>query len=283
MKLVIAGKSWIACRSLEYVFDLIFVNSLDIDLWCLPAASDPAKRTWQPSLKETAASLGVPIASNLGSIDVSRSDLLVSLEYDRIFKAVELDRLTAFNIHFSDLPRYRGSGTSVWPIRNGETTAGVTLHRMDPGVDDGPIVAQRLFPLDNFMTAFDLYRAYNAHGFELFCSEFEGLLSGNIQLHDQDSSRASLYLRRDLDFSRVEIGGFDRPARVVRDFARSLIFPPYQLPTYEGRSVFGADVVPDLAPTNASRVSSDSTRAIVRCADAWLRLAFTPDGNGLGT
>lgn len=51
--------------------------------------------------------------------------------------------LGAFNIHPSLLPAYRGPAPLFWQLRAGERRTGVTLHRVDSGLDTGPIVRRR--------------------------------------------------------------------------------------------------------------------------------------------
>lgn len=62
------------------------------------------------------------------------------------------------NVHGTLLPKYRGGRTLNWVIENGDTESGVTVHRIDAGVDTGPILVQRAFPLTLFDTGKSLYR-----------------------------------------------------------------------------------------------------------------------------
>jgi methionyl-tRNA formyltransferase len=61
--------------------------------------------------------------------------------------ALSVPRLGAMNGHPSLLPWYRGPNPVAWMIRNGESEIGFTLHRMDDGLDTGPILAQASIPL----------------------------------------------------------------------------------------------------------------------------------------
>lgn len=57
-------------------------------------------------------------------------------------EVLELPPLGVLNVHLSALPRYRGPAPLLWAIRNGDRTFGVTVHRMDEGLDTGPVLAQ---------------------------------------------------------------------------------------------------------------------------------------------
>ncbi len=79
--------------------------------------------------------------------------LLKGLEPDLIFvtgfpwrlppELLALPRLGCVNTHPALLPRYRGPDPLFWPLMNGETQTGLTMHRMDAEFDTGPILSQR--------------------------------------------------------------------------------------------------------------------------------------------
>lgn len=54
-----------------------------------------------------------------------------------------IPRLGCLNTHPALLPRYRGPNPIFWHFMNGETQGGLTIHRMEPDFDTGPILAQR--------------------------------------------------------------------------------------------------------------------------------------------
>ena len=74
-----------------------------------------------------------------------RPDLMVVFGFNwRLPQEVlDLPRFGVLNVHESALPRYRGPAPVLWAIRNGDPTLGVTVHRMDKGLDTGPVLAQR--------------------------------------------------------------------------------------------------------------------------------------------
>jgi methionyl-tRNA formyltransferase len=74
-------------------------------------------------------------------------DLLVSAAHSRLIRPEELvvPRIGAIGIHPSLLPRYRGSHPLWWALKNGEGEVGVTIYRLDAGIDTGNILAQRSY------------------------------------------------------------------------------------------------------------------------------------------
>jgi methionyl-tRNA formyltransferase len=87
-------------------------------------------------------------------------DLLISAGHQYLIAPSEIAvaRLGTVGLHPALLPRYRGSHPLWWAIHNHETKAGITLYRLDAGIDTGPIIAQRTVPIlpgDTFRT---LYR-----------------------------------------------------------------------------------------------------------------------------
>src|SRR5688500_5774692 len=177
--------------------------------------------------------LGVPVVA-LDTLESDPDIVLVSLEYDRILPVERFASSRLYNIHFSALPRYRGVYTSIWPILNGETTVGVTLHYMDAGVDTGAVIAQRTAPLPHYLTARRLYDVFMDEGLALVREWRPGLLATIPAAQCQHGGDATSYNRRSLDLRRISVDltqDRDEICRLVRAF----FFPEYQLPTVNGR------------------------------------------------
>ncbi|HLH60003.1 MAG TPA: hypothetical protein VKV33_12720, partial [Streptosporangiaceae bacterium] len=90
------------------------------------------------------------------------------------------------------------------------------------------------------------------------------------------------FLRSDIDFSDSELTDFGRTAAEVRDWLRSLIFPPAQNPTFQGRKVSGAytlasSLIDPEPPGTVIQAGPDL--AIVACRDGLVCLEFVPDGD----
>jgi methionyl-tRNA formyltransferase len=87
-------------------------------------------------------------------------DLLVSAGHQYLIAPAEIAvaRLGTVGLHPALLPRYRGSHPLWWALHNHETEAGITLYRLDAGIDTGPILAQRVVPILPGDTFRSLYR-----------------------------------------------------------------------------------------------------------------------------
>jgi methionyl-tRNA formyltransferase len=81
----------------------------------------------------------------------SEADIVVVAAYGLILPAEVLEsaRLGAVNVHASLLPRWRGAAPIQRAILAGDTTAGVSIMRMEEGLDTGPYCAQIALDLDD--------------------------------------------------------------------------------------------------------------------------------------
>ncbi len=79
---------------------------------------------------------------------VERLDLLLVCRFGLLPRTVfAAPRWGVVNIHSSLLPKYRGVHPVSWALINGESETGVTLHRIDDGIDTGEILVQRSTPI----------------------------------------------------------------------------------------------------------------------------------------
>jgi methionyl-tRNA formyltransferase len=126
------------------------------------------------AVKSLAQARALPLAqpSTLRSDDAcefirdAALDVLVVAAYGLILPQAVLDlpKFGCLNIHASLLPRWRGAAPIARAIEAGDETTGITIMRMDAGLDTGPIVAQRAIPLDPRETAGSLHDKLAARG-----------------------------------------------------------------------------------------------------------------------
>jgi methionyl-tRNA formyltransferase len=203
-----------------------------------------------------ARSLGLPLLQPpgvrspevLAELAALRPDLGILADYGRIIPAALLDvpRLGILGVHPSLLPRHRGATPIQGTILGGDEEAGVTLYRMDAGLDTGPLIAARSWPLRGTETSPDLEAEAAAHGASLAAEALPGYLNGTAVLAPQDGSRATATTLLTRDDARLDTS---RPAlELERQVRAHAGWPGSYLETAAGRlGVAGAAVAPSVA------------------------------------
>ena len=268
----IAGKNNIAVACLAHLLELgIPTSQLSVVL----CQGDDGRSTWQRSLGFYAKKWGVPIRS-LDEVKGRLETRFLSVEFDRIIKPSEFQSKYLYNLHFSKLPAYRGVATSVWPILKQEEESGVTFHRIDTGVDTGPIICQRIFALRDSWTARELYDSYLAEGALIFREAFSILTRGVEVETPQDDSKASLYRRRDLDYGALSLD-LNQNTKEFLAQIRAYSFWEYQLPLLGGRKVWSASILPGAPAGHVGHLRNiDKWHARLSLIDGELEIWFSP-------
>ena len=156
-------------------------------------------------------------------------DLLLVAFYDRILKEplFTLPPLGAWNLHLGDAEKYRGAYPNIWALRNGDSSYAVTLHRIDKGVDTGPILAKREFPIPAEFTGKDLYQRMVEAGRDLLIASFDALISGLAlqQTRPQSNAHAITHYRKELTHEL-------QVSEAFKNQVRALTFPPFPPPYF---------------------------------------------------
>lgn len=147
-------------------------------------------------------------------------DYLFSIYNPNILKPAILGIPKAsINFHAAPLPRYRGTNTFSWAIINGDDDYGVAWHIMEPTIDTGDIVAQRMFPLTGKETALALCQRSFDVGVELLREEVVPKLASGLPRTVQPPSPSIYYGLKDPppNHGRVDFSwGFDRIEKLTR-------------------------------------------------------------------
>lgn len=123
---------------------------------------------------------------------------------------------------------------------NGEEYSGVTLHRIDSGIDTGDIIAQRKIRLSERETCRSLYIKYLSQA-ELLMKEYVRTLifyPNEVTSKVQDSKKASYYSRKTIDYKNLVID-LNQTAVYVDRQIRAFLFREYQMPEIYGRRIIG--------------------------------------------
>lgn len=109
-------------------------------------------------MKEIAQSRGIPVSHDLSWLESheARKCVAVVVAYGRIIPANIVDSMPMVNVHFSLLPRWRGAAPVERAIIAGDAMTGVSLMRLDSGLDTGPVYASAATPILPTETAEEL-------------------------------------------------------------------------------------------------------------------------------
>ncbi len=128
----------------------------------------------EPSpVKIAAQELGLEVAHELDAVDRCGAEMGIVVAYGRIIPADLLDRVPMLNIHFSKLPRWRGAAPVERAILAGDKETAVGIMQMEPGLDTGPLHAERIVPIDLDDTAETLRSRLVTVGTELLVETLE--------------------------------------------------------------------------------------------------------------
>jgi methionyl-tRNA formyltransferase len=109
-------------------------------------------------------------------------DLIVVAAFGQILKpdVLDLPRYGCINVHASLLPRWRGAAPINAAILHGDEQTGVTIMKMDVGLDTGPVLTQRAVRLTQDDTAGSVFESLSRFGAELLIETLPDYLSGKI-------------------------------------------------------------------------------------------------------
>lgn len=116
-----------------------------------------------------------------------KPDLMVVVAYGQILPQTMLDLPPhgCLNVHTSLLPKYRGAAPIQWAVADGEPETGVTIMKMDAGLDTGPILSTRHTPILRTDDSQILHDRLAQLGAELLAETIPDYVAGKIQLQPQ--------------------------------------------------------------------------------------------------
>ena len=148
-----------------------------------------------PAVKLAAQRLGLPIIQPeklslpeiFTQLEAWAPDLIVVAAFGQILRqsVLNLPTLGCINIHASLLPRGRGAAPIQAAILAGDSETGITIMKMDAGVDTGPIISQRRIPILPEDTGGTLFNKLAPIGAGLLIDTLPGYISGRIAPHPQ--------------------------------------------------------------------------------------------------
>jgi len=152
--------------------------------------SGRGQRLEPPPIKRAAIELGIAVVQPetvkggafRASLAACAPDVVVTAAFGRILgrRVLDLPRYGCLNVHASLLPAYRGAAPVAWAIRNGEEVSGVSIMRMDAGLDTGPVFSTLRVPILPEETAGELTGRLAGFGAELLAKVLAALPAAPI-------------------------------------------------------------------------------------------------------
>jgi methionyl-tRNA formyltransferase len=149
-------------------------------------------------------------------------ELITVTAYGQILpeSILDLPRFGCLNVHTSLLPKYRGAAPIQWAILNGDAETGVTIMKMDVGMDTGAIVSQEKTPIrpeDNSQTLHDRLAKLGA---ELLVKTIPEYVSGKIPPHPQPAENVSRAPKIKKQDGHID---WNQPAQAIWNRVRGLV------------------------------------------------------------
>jgi methionyl-tRNA formyltransferase len=152
-------------------------------------------------------------------------DLLLVWSYSMLLppELIGLAPLGAVNVHGGLLPEYRGGHVMNWAIANGEAETGATLTYLDEGIDTGPVIAERRFPIEWRDDAASVREKLMRAGQSLLETWWPRIEAGTAPRQAQNESRARYYRLRSAADGLVD---WRQPSAAIYNLVRALV-PPW--------------------------------------------------------
>ncbi|HVN15527.1 MAG TPA: methionyl-tRNA formyltransferase [Anaerolineales bacterium] len=180
-------------------------------------ASGRGRALKAPPVKTLALELGLPVIQPnklrepeaMNQLRLWSPDLIVVAAFGQILKpeVLDLPRYGCINVHASLLPRWRGAAPINAAVLAGDEETGVTIMKMDVGLDTGPMLTQRTLRIAPDDTAGSLFDKLSTLGADLLIETLPGYLSGEIvprAQSDEGATYAPMLKKEEglLDFTR---------------------------------------------------------------------------------
>lgn len=122
-----------------------------------------------------------------------QADMAVVAAYGRILPVTLLDALPQgfLNVHASLLPAYRGAAPIQWAIRNGDRMTGISLMRMEAGMDTGAVYVSEGLPIASNETSGSLFEKCAQLGASMVVRYLPEIASGALSPVPQDETMAT--------------------------------------------------------------------------------------------
>lgn len=209
------------------------------------------------------------------------ADVFVVAAYGEILPPAVLDMPPhgALNVHASLLPAYRGAAPVTRALLDGRKTTGITIMRMEAGLDTGPICLQSEEPVRPDDTAGNLAGRLAGRGARLAVEALDLLEAGGLVETPQDDRVASLAPKVEPEEARLD---WSRPASLLERAARAFDPWPGAWTSWRGErlKVFRLEILPAAGGGPPGEILELDPMPVVRTGDGAVRLDLVQPSGG---
>lgn len=207
-----------------------------------PSEAARTRGFWQPSFRDELRRLGIEEV-DLEWCAAIDDLVLISCEFERLIDVHRFRSNRLFNVHFSLLPAHKGAYPSVFAILHGDSEAGPTLHRIDAGIDTGPIIEQSRSSIGPRTSALDLFMTCQIEGRRLVSRNLESMIDDQAVAIAQTAEGSTFSSRTALDFNRLRRVNPKATASQITRQVAAANFRPFQLPVFRDAVICGAEIL----------------------------------------
>ena len=173
---------------------------------------------------------------DIEAFEALKADAAVVVAYGLLLPQSILDgtKFGAFNGHASLLPRWRGAAPIQRAVEAGDAESGVTVMRMEAGLDTGPMLLKVITPISAEDTGGTLHDRLAEMGPPAVVQAIAGLADGSLQGEVQDDALATYAHKLNKDEARID---WSRPAVELERLIRAFNPWPVCHSTLDGESV----------------------------------------------
>lgn len=242
MRVLFAGTPVFAAAALDAILAVGHAVPLVLTQPDRPAGRGMALQA--SPVKQLALQHGLPVHQPLNlkvdearqAIVEARPDAMVVAAYGLILPQAVLDipRLGCINIHASLLPRWRGAAPIQRAILAGDRETGVTLMRMEAGLDTGPLLARETLPIEEHDTAGTLHDKLAALGARMIVEALPRMERG--ALHEETQPAEGVTYAAKLDKAEAMLD-WRKPASDLARAVRAFNPSPGAVTRFQGQIV----------------------------------------------
>ena len=238
-----------------------------------------------PPVKEVAFSAGLPVLqpeqarheSFIEELKRFEPELIAVAAYGQILPAsiLNLPQHGCLNVHTSLLPKYRGAAPIQWAILDDEPETGVTIMKMDVGLDTGDILTQAATPISPEDNAQTLHDRLAEMGAALLVRTIPDYVAGKIAPRPQPATGSTYARKITKEDGRLD---WSQPARVlwnrIRGFTPwpgAFTFEPAE-PKPRLLKIWAAQVEDTLTGRPGELLQVDKAGIVVACGQQALRI-----------